>query len=145
MAKVLLVSRYLRVREFIAEELAGRGHVVAAIGDPALIQRVLSTLEPELVLLDFHLNRVHGWEKFKKPRRRTLHPPVFTFSFYNGGQEKIRLKIAKGYRIEKFSLETLRQQVSELLGPNLSMAEGMDGDFLLPRGIKVKDGMLENR
>jgi hypothetical protein len=32
MAKILLVSKYPRVREFIAEELAGKGHVLVAIG-----------------------------------------------------------------------------------------------------------------
>jgi CheY-like chemotaxis protein len=58
MAKILILSEQPSAREFIAEELAGEGHLVVAIGSPALIGEPLTTLESDLVLLDFLKRRM---------------------------------------------------------------------------------------
>ena len=59
MVKILLMGEDPSAREFIAEDLAGEGHLVATIGNPALIGELLITFDPDLVLLHFH-----RWQTF---------------------------------------------------------------------------------
>ncbi len=119
MTTILIVGKDPSVREFMAEELAGEGHLVVTIGNPALIEELISTLEPELVLLDFYLSRMDRWNTVEMFKRRAPHPPVVTFTSYNGGKEEIRLEMADGYGIKRFSFETFKQKVSEWLRPKL--------------------------
>lgn len=114
MTTILIVGKDPSVREFMAEELAGEGHLVVTIGNPALIEELISTLEPELVLLDFYLSRMDRWNTLEWLRRRAPRLPVLIFNSYNGGKEDIRLEMADGYGIKRFSFETLKQKVPEL-------------------------------
>ena len=115
MTKILIVGKDPSVREFMAEELAGEGHLVVTTGNPALIEELISTLEPELMLLDFNLSRMDLWNTMERLKKRGPRLPVLTFNSYNGGKEEIRLEMADGYGIQRFSLETLKQKIAELL------------------------------
>ena len=133
MAKILIVGKDPSVREFMAEELAGEGHLVVTIGNPALIEELLSTLEPELVLLDFYLSRMDRWNTVEIFKRRAPHPPVVTFTSYNDGKEEIRLEMADGYGIKRFSFETLKQKVPALVRPKpIHGCEWVKEDLLPP-------------
>jgi CheY-like chemotaxis protein len=115
MRKILIVGEFSSVREFIAEELAGEGHLVAAISNPAMIGELLTTLEPDLVLLGFHIHGMDQWDASMEIKRQAPHLPVLTFTAYGIGKEKIRLIVRNGYEIKSFSLEILKQKVAELL------------------------------
>ncbi len=115
MAKILILSEQPSVREFIAEELGGEGHVVVAIGSPALIGEELTTLEPDLVLLDFLRRRMDLRGVVEEIKRRDPHPPVFTFTSYGHYKEEIRFEVMNEFGIETFSLEILKQKVADLL------------------------------
>ncbi len=115
MTKILIVGKAPDVREFMAEELAGEGHLVVTIGSPAMIGELLNTLEPSLILLDFDLSRMDRWNTLETFKRRALYPPVLTFTSYNGDKGKIRLEVADGYAIQRFSFETFKQKIPELL------------------------------
>ena len=56
MTKILIVGKDPSVREVMAKELAGEGHLVVAIGNCDLIEEMLTTLEPEFVLLNFRMD-----------------------------------------------------------------------------------------
>ncbi len=141
MTKILIVGKDPSVREFMAEELAGEGHLVVAIGNPALIGEMLTTLEPELVLLDFHLSRMDRWNTLEMFKRRAPHPPVLTFTSYNGGKEEIRLEMADGYGIQRFSFETLKQKISELLRfKPIHGCEWVKEDLLFPPSLYSLQG-----
>jgi CheY-like chemotaxis protein len=116
MAKILILGEHPSAREFIAEELAGEGHLVAAISNPAMIGALLTTLEPDLVLLDFLKSRMDLWAASEEIKRRDPHLPVFTFTSYGRYKEKIRFEVMNGYGIKSFSLEILKQKVAELPG-----------------------------
>ena len=115
MAKILVVGEHSRVREFLAEELAGEGHLVVAIGNPALIGELLTTLEPDLVLLDFLRSRMNLWRALGEIKRRNAHLPVFTFTSYGRYKEELRFEVMNGGGAKSISLEMLKQEVSMLL------------------------------
>ena len=115
MAKILILGEYSSVRDFIAEELAGEGHLVAVIGNPALIGELLTTLEPDLVLLDFLKSRMDLWGVLEEIKKRDPHLPVLTFTSYGRYKEEIRFEVTNGNGIKSFSLEILKQKVAEVL------------------------------
>ena len=133
MAKILVVGEHSSVREFIAEELAGEGHLVVAIGNPALIGELLTTLEPDLVLLDFLRSRMNLWRALGEIKRRDPHLPVFTFTSYGRYKEEITFEVMNGHGVKTFSLGILKQKVAELLGRKpMHDFERMKDHLLLP-------------
>ncbi len=134
MAKILIMGELSSVREIMAEELAGEGHLVVAISSPALIEELLTTLEPDLVLLDFLKSRMDLWGALEEIKRRDPHLPILTFTSYGRYKEEIRFEVTNGYGIRSFSLEILKQKVAELLKRKpIQEFEGMRHDILLPR------------
>ena len=141
MTKILIVGRDRSVREFMAKELAGEGHLVVTIGNPALIEELISTLDPELMLLDFHLRRMDLWNTMERLKKRGPCLSVLIFKSYSGGKEEIRLEMADGYGIKRFSFETLKQRVSELLRPKpIHGCEWMKEDLLPPSPYSLQRG-----
>lgn len=134
MDKILILCEDAGIREFIAEELAGEGHLVVAVSNPALIGELLSALEPDLVLLDFLKRRMELWGALEEIERRDPHPPVLTFTSYGRYKKEINFEVTNGYGIRSFSLEILKQKVAELLGrkPIHDFERGRD-HLLLPR------------
>ena len=134
MAKILIVGEFSSVREFIAEELAGEGHLVVAIGNPALIGELLTTLEPDLVLLDFLKSRMDLWAALEEIKRRDPHLPVLTFTSYGRYNEEVRFEVTNGNGIKSFPLEILKQKVAKVLMPTpIYGVDGVRRDLLLPR------------
>ena len=131
MAKILLVGEDPSVREFIAEELAAEGHLVVAIGNPALIAELLITLEPDLVLLDFLRSRMNLWRALGEIKRRGAHLPIFTFTSYSRYKEEIRFEVMNGSGVKSISLEMLKQEVSMLSAREPIYDFGRSKDHLL--------------
>jgi len=131
MAKILVVGEDPSVREFIAEDLAGEGHLVVAIGNPGLIGELLTTLEPDLVLLDFLRSRMNLWRALGEIKRRDAHLPVFTFTSYGRYKEEIRFEVMNGSGVKSITLEMLKEEVSMLLGREPIYGFGRLKDHLL--------------
>jgi DNA-binding NtrC family response regulator len=113
MAKILILSEQPSAREFIAEELAGEGHLVVVIGSPSLIGELLTTLEPDLVLQDFLKRSIDLRGALEEIKR--AHLPVFTFTSYGRYKEEIRFEVTNQFGIETFSLEILKRKVADVL------------------------------
>jgi DNA-binding NtrC family response regulator len=116
MAKILIIGEHSSNREFIAETLAEEGHLVVAISNPALTGEVLTTLEPDLVLLDFLKSRMDLSDALEEIKKRDSHLPVLTFTSYGHYREEIRFEVTNGHGIKSFSLGMLKQKVAELIG-----------------------------
>ena len=116
MSKILIIGENTRNREFLAEELAAEGHGVVSIGNPSLIDEVLAGLEPDLVLLGFHINGMDRWEASNVIHRLAPHLPVLSFISCGIGKKEIRLVSRDGYEIKTFPLEILKQKIAALLG-----------------------------
>jgi DNA-binding NtrC family response regulator len=114
-AKILIVGENPRIRELLDEELAGEGHNVVSIGNPALLREVLITLKPDLVLLGFHLKGMDEWDASMEIKRQAPHLPVLTFTAYGLSKKEIKMIMRSGYEIKSFPLEILKQKVSEAI------------------------------
>jgi DNA-binding NtrC family response regulator len=131
MAKILIVGKNNSAREVMAEELANEGYVVVMIGNPALIEELLATLEPDVVLLDLHIDAMDRWNVSMEIKKQAPPLPILTFASYGDAKGEINLIQENGYEIKSFSLEILKQKVAELLKlkPTQSLG-GMRDDFL---------------
>ena len=69
MGNILIFSEFAEIRELLAQEFAGDGQVVIATGNPALIRELLRNLDPDLMLIDFHLNKVNPWRMLRDIRK----------------------------------------------------------------------------
>jgi len=135
MAKILMIGEHASVRELIAEELAGAGYIVVAIGNPSLIGQLLTTLQPDLVLLDFHTNGINRWALLQEIKRQAPHLPVLTFAAYGSHREDVRLIIGNGFGIKSFSLDIFKEKIADLLSP--TPIHGVDG---VREGLSLRPG-----
>ena len=107
MGKILVIGQYGEVRKLLAENLAAEGHVVAVTGTPAMINEALGTLEPQVVLLDFRLNRIDQWSVLDEIKRQAPFVSVLPFTSYLGSDEPGAEKMQMAARY----LEAIKQQV----------------------------------
>ncbi len=110
MAKILIIGEYANIRTLLAEDLAGEGHIVAVTGTPALIGETLMSLEPDVILLDFRLNRIDQWWVLDEVKRQAPHLSVVPFTSYisseeNGGNSEAATRY----------LDTLKKKVTGIL------------------------------
>ncbi len=52
MKKILIIHGQENIREHLADKLAAEGYLVVPIGKPSLAKDVISTLRPDLILLN---------------------------------------------------------------------------------------------
>jgi DNA-binding NtrC family response regulator len=90
MTRILIMGRDSNVREAMARELAANGNLVVVTGNPALIGELLTTLEPELVLLNFPGNGRDERQVASAIRKLAPLLPVLAF---NGHTKEAPLEI----------------------------------------------------
>ncbi len=112
-AKILIIGKHANVREFVAETLAGAGNLVVAVGISGFSGELLNCLEPDLILLDFHLSRMNRWRVLGSLKNSPRFPVLTYISENNEGKRKIRLEIPNCEE-KSFSLETLKKKVAAL-------------------------------
>lgn len=56
MKKILVVDRFSSVRELLAEELAAEGNTVVPIVNPKLIQSLIYSFAPNLIIMDLFMD-----------------------------------------------------------------------------------------
>ncbi len=134
MGKILVVGEEGDIRRLLAEDLAGEGNIVAVTGTPALIEEELFSFEPDMILLDFRLNRMDQWAVLDEVKRGAPQVPVLPFTSYLGREENGgNLETAARY------LEAVKQQV-------LGILEEKEFDRLILKGATSPEGKpyLEN-
>jgi DNA-binding NtrC family response regulator len=132
MAKILIVGKNNSGREVMAEELANEGYVVVSIGNPALVEELLTTLEPDVVILDSQVDEMDRWNVSMEIKKQASPLPILTFASYGDAKEEIKLIQENRYEIKSFSLVILKQKVAELLKRKPTQKFGGRRDDLLP-------------
>jgi len=139
MDKILIVDGYSSVRELLAEELAGDGKMVVAVGNPACIPDLLNTFEPDLVVLDVFMNGKMKWRVLHEIKKQRPRLPVVIFtSTYPDGD--LRRHPIDAWVIKSFIFDELKQKINEVLKkktlcpstPKNIMQEGTIGSNLGP-------------
>jgi DNA-binding response OmpR family regulator len=136
MDKILVVDAYPSVRELLAEELAGEGHMVVAIGNPVLIAGLLDTFDPDLIVLDLYISGKMRWNVLKEIKRQKPQLPVviFTSSY---PERNLRFPRVEGWVIKTYLLDELKEKINEVLKRRILLAKGPKK--LIPSKIKRSD------
>lgn len=118
---ILVVDDSPTVRKLIAGKLEKSGHEVVCCGDGIEAMSHLSTLRPDLILLDITMPRMDGYQVCKLIRgdADTKDTPVVMISGKDGFFDKVRGRMAgcSGYITKPFGPETLMKAVESYLNP----------------------------
>lgn len=118
---ILVVDDSPTVRKLIAGKLEKCGHEVYCSGDGVEAMDQLSTLKPDLILLDITMPRMDGYQVCKLIRgaEATKNTPVVMISGKDGFFDKVRGRMAgaSGYITKPFGPETLMKAVESYLNP----------------------------
>lgn len=118
---ILVVDDSPTVRKLIAGKLEKSGHAVVCCGDGIEAMSHLSTLRPDLILLDITMPRMDGYQVCKLIRgdAETKDTPVVMISGKDGFFDKVRGRMAgcSGYITKPFGPETLMKAVESYLNP----------------------------
>ena len=119
MKKILIIHDYTSIRESLAEALAADGYLVVPIGRPSLARDMILTLEPDLVLLDLHINEkdkgdVLGEIKKQAPYIRVLGltAPDYPLKDLGGSPGDV-------YVMKTPCFSGLRQKIATVLQPKV--------------------------
>ncbi|MCC6327930.1 MAG: response regulator [Acidobacteria bacterium] len=119
---ILVVDDSPTVRKLIAGKLEKSGHEVHCCGDGIEAMSQLSTLRPDLILLDITMPRMDGYQVCKLIRGdvATKDTPVVMISGKDGFFDKVRGRMAgcSGYITKPFGPETLMKAVESYLNPD---------------------------
>jgi CheY-like chemotaxis protein len=115
--KILILSEMFEVRELIAQDCAAEGHMVVATGNPALIRTLIPDLNPDLVLLDLHLNKINPWKVMRLIRKMSTRAFILPLSAYTNGEGNIRLVIGHREEGESLSFQAFKREMNTFLNP----------------------------
>jgi DNA-binding response OmpR family regulator len=80
-----------------------------------LIRELISSLDPDLLLLDLHLSGVDRWDVLDAVKKDVPHLPVLIFSASEGYTKDPRMALADGFVMKSFCFEKLKAKVAEVL------------------------------
>jgi len=124
MGKLLIFSEFEEIRELLAQEFVGDGHVVIATGNPALIREMLRNLDPTLLLIDFHLNKVNPWQMMRQIRKESPGLPVLPYTAYSAQDGNLRLVIAHPEGGKNLLLRAFKRKLDSFLNTDTIAGDG---------------------
>lgn len=157
--RILVVEDEPALREMVAENLREAGYAVDEAEDVAAAWRLVRTAPPDLVLLDWMLPDVSGYELLRNLRRDAATRELAVIMLTAKGEEPDRVRGleagADDYVSKPFSLRELRARVQAVLrrrggpvGEPVSMG-GLEVDVarhrVLAHGREVRLGPTEFR
>lgn len=82
MARILILDEYQTIRDLLAEELAGEGHIVTSVGKPESFPEEVITSNPDLAILDLFIRGKYKWELLEQIRALEPDLPILIYSGY---------------------------------------------------------------
>ncbi len=120
MAKILIVDDDFEIVTLLGEILRQEGHEVDSAGEPVEGMRKARALNPDLIILDFHMPGTTGAHLFESLRRNQAHrlTPIL-FMSGEASPEQILSEISdpegSQFLAKPVHLDDFRKAVSELL------------------------------
>ncbi|MGE5254617.1 MAG: hypothetical protein ACM3N7_11675 [Planctomycetaceae bacterium] len=124
MGKLLIFSDFQEIRELLAQEFVGDGHLVVATGNSALIPELLRDLNPTLLLMDFHLKKVSPWQMLRQINKESPHLLVLLYTAYSGQDGNLRLVLAHSKGGRNLTLQAFRRRLDPFLKPESIAGDG---------------------
>jgi DNA-binding NtrC family response regulator len=115
MDKILIVDDQECVRQLLTEELTSEGYQVTSADDVESAKKRVSFFEPDLVLLDLHLEGPQGFKLLEDIKGQYPELPFIIFSAYDSFGDDSRLSQADGYILKSFDLDPLKQKIADVL------------------------------
>jgi CheY-like chemotaxis protein len=119
MAAILIVDEYKRLGELLREELASQVHSVVVAAGPDALDRTLSRMEFDLVILEPFVRGRERWDLLEMVRERLPRGSILVYTGRDGMGGNPRLAMADGFVIKSSRLSDVREAVARLLGRGL--------------------------
>jgi two-component system response regulator (stage 0 sporulation protein F) len=113
--KILIVDDQPCVQQLLTAELTLEGYYVASSGDAGSARRLLSSLRPDVVILDLHLGGPDGFDFFEDIKRKYPDLPVIILTAYDSYRDDPRLSQADGYVVKSMALDELKGKIADVL------------------------------
>lgn len=115
--KILLVDDEEGIRKILREVLKVKGFIIeeAKNGEEALEK--VSKNKPDLIILDYHMPGLNGWEVYKllKERKTTRNIPVIILSGYTSLKEKLFSSVDIEYIEKPCEIKELLNKINKFL------------------------------
>jgi DNA-binding response OmpR family regulator len=129
-SKILIVDDQPCVRQLVAAELILEGYQVNSAGDVESARERISFFEPDLVILDFYVDGLEGFDLLEEIKGQSPELPIIIFTAYDSFRDDPRLSEADGYVIKSLDLSGLKQNVASVFG--VKTAKGITVEDPLP-------------
>jgi DNA-binding response OmpR family regulator len=111
MKKILIIHGQVNIREYLADKLAAEGYLVVPIGRSALAKEVISTLSPDLILLNLDNDKYALLEELKQ-----LSPPLpILVTTWRGSGKDLCCSLDDVYVIKGLDFDGLEKKVAAVL------------------------------
>ena len=111
MEKILIIHGQAEIRESLADKLAAAGYLVVPIGRSALAKEVISTLSPDLILLNLDDAKSTA---FNEVKNQSPALPILALTTW-GCYPKDLCSSNDVYVIKSLDFDGLQQKVAEVL------------------------------
>lgn len=125
MAKILIIHDYASIREPLAEALAADGYLVVPIGRSSLARDMILTLEPDLVLLDLHINEKDKGDVLQEIKKQAPYIRVLGLSTPDHTAKDLGGSPGDVYVMKTPCFSGLRHKIASLLQPKLGYSRAL--------------------
>jgi DNA-binding NtrC family response regulator len=126
MKKALVIDQYDCVREVLQEELEDEGFNVIGKKDVSAIQEAISFFKPDLVVLDFYIDKHERWDVLQNIKRNNPYLPVIIYTGYCGYARDPRMALADGFVIKSAIFDGIKRTIAAVADRRSSSPEGME-------------------
>ncbi len=124
MGKLLIFSEIQEIRDLLAQEFVEDGHLVIGTGNPSQIRELLRILDPNLLLIDFHLHKVNPWQMMRQISKESPGLPVLPYTAYSAQDGNLRLIIAHPEGGGNLPLQAFKEKLDSFLNPEPVAGDG---------------------
>lgn len=117
MSKILIIDDQACIRDLMAETLRADGYEVQALGDTPSVKELLTSVQPDVVLLDLYLDGPEGFALLRYIKRQHPDLPVIIVTAYDTYIDDPSLDGADGYVLKKIEFwDELKGIIFQVLG-----------------------------
>lgn len=112
MKKILIIHGQVNIREYLADKLAAEGYLVVPIGKSSLAKEIISTLCPDLILLNLDEDKYGVFEEIKN---QSPFLPILALMTWASCRSDFCSSLDDVFVIKGLDFEGLPQKVAEVL------------------------------
>jgi len=115
MAKILVVDDERSIRALCAEELGEEGYEVITTGEGTEVMRLVSSENPDAVVLDIRMEDCDGLDLLQELRNAHPNLPIILNTAYDSYREDVKSVAADYYVVKSYDLSELKSKLATLI------------------------------